>query len=147
MDALAIADGLAARYAPAAVTPPAGYPNIRQSTARIPSNIAMSPFVTVVLPEGDMILAPSVVDYGLDFEVVFHYAKHTADLARDMTALLSWLGILLKQTYPAMTLGVSGVKKAYPTSFELIVATYGGSEWYGWKITVRVDYQEAQAFV
>jgi len=36
-----------------------------------------------------------MVDYGLDFHVVFHYSKASADTARDMTALLSWLGVLL----------------------------------------------------
>ena len=144
MNALTIADGLATRYA--SLTPPSGYVAIRKSTARLPNNITRSPFVTVMLPEGDMILSPSVVDYALDFEVVFHFAKNTADLARDMTAMLSWLGILLTATYADMDLSVTGVKKAYPTSFELVVSTYGGSEWYGWKINVRVDFQEAQTF-
>jgi hypothetical protein len=145
MDALAIADGLATRYA--SLTPPTGYAAIKQSTARLPNKIATSPFVTVFLPEGEMVLSPGVVDYGLDFEVVFHYAKHTGDLARDMVGMLKWLGVLLTATYADMDLTVTGVKKAYPTAFRFIVATFGGDEWYGWEITVRVDYQEVQVMV
>lgn len=149
MDALAIADALATRYKPAHVTPPTvnaqALPNIRESTARLPNAIPTSPWVLVILPNGQAILAPSVVDYSLEYHVLFHYAKHSGDVARDMTALLAWIGVLMTQTYADMDLGVTGVKKAYPTEFRLTVETYGGQEYYGWDITVMVDFQEAQA--
>jgi hypothetical protein len=45
-----------------------------------------------------------------------------------------------------MDLGVSGVRKAYPTEYEFVVATSGGDEYYGWDITVVVDFRETQAF-
>lgn len=146
MNALTIADALAARYAPTAVTPPSGYPNIRVSTARIPNAIPTAPWVLVTLPNGDATLSPGVVDYSLTFNVVFHYGKASGDVARDMTAMLAWIGVLMTQTYGQMALGVAGVKKAYPISFRLTVVTYGGDEYYGWEITVRVDFQETQTF-
>lgn len=144
MNALTIADALATRYAPGNVTPPSGYPNIRVSTSRIPNKMPTSPWVLVMLPNGEAVLASQWVDYHLDYHVVFHYAKHSADVARDIAALLSWIGVLLTRTYADMDLGVSGVRKAYPVDFRLTVENYGGDEWYGWDITVRVDFGEAQ---
>lgn len=154
MNAYTIGAALATRFAPANVTPPAiptgtpgapgSYPNIRQSTVSIPNNLNMFPFVTVILPDGDATLAPQWVDYGLNFHVIFNYAKSTVDTARDITAMLAWLGVLLTQTYADMDLSVTGVKKAYPVSYQLTVETYGGTEFYGWDITTRVDFGESQ---
>lgn len=148
MDALAIADALATKYASLTVSPvPTGMVGgaaVRQSTARVPNKIPVSPFVTVFLPEGELVLSSQWIDYGLDFRVTFHYAKHSADLARDVTGMLAWLGVLLGATWSGMALGVTGVKKAYPTTFRFVIAEWGGDEWYGWELTVRVDYGESQ---
>lgn len=148
MNALDIADALATKYASLTLSPvPSGVVGgavVRTSTARVPNKIPTSPFVTVFLPEGELVLAPQHVDYGLDFRVTFHYAKHAADTARDVTGMLAWLGVVLGATWSGMSLGVTGVKKAYPTAFKFVVAEWGGDEWYGWEITVRVDYGESQ---
>jgi hypothetical protein len=151
VNALTIADALATKYASLTVSPvPSGMvggATIRQSTARVPNKIPTSPFVTVFLPEGEMVMAPQWVDYALHFRVTFHYAKHSADLARDVTGMLAWLGVMLAATWSGMSLGVTGVKKAYATAFRFVIAEWGGDEWYGWEITVRVDYGESQAMV
>lgn len=144
MNALTIANALAARYAPASLTAPSGYPAMRVSTAKLPNAIPTSPWTLVMPPKGSVVLGAQWVDYQMEFHVVFHYAKHTGDTARDAQALLSWLGVLLAATYGDMDLGVSGIRKAYPTSFELVVATYGGDEFYGWDISVMVDFGESQ---
>lgn len=144
MNALTIADALAVRYGPAVTSPPAGYPAMRVSTARLPNKIPTSPWVLVMLPDGEVVLAPGYVNYGLNYRVVFHYGKASGDTARDMTAMLAWLGVLLTATYGDMDLGVAGTKKAYPTGFRLTVENYAGDEWYGWDITVRVDFGETQ---
>lgn len=147
MNALTIADALATKYSGLTVSPvPTGMvggATIRTSTARPPNKIPTSPFVTVFLPELEAVLAPQWVDYGLDFRVTFHYAKHSADLARDVTGMLAWLGVVLGATWSDMDLGVSGVKKAYPTASRFVIAEWGGDEWYGWEVTVRVDFGEA----
>lgn len=143
MNALTIADALATKYT--ALPPPAGYGAIRKSTARLPNKIAESPFVTVMLLQGEIVLEPQALTHGLDFRVIFHYAKHTGDLSRDMTALLAWIGVLVNATWADMDLGVTGVRKAYPQSYRFVVAEFGGDDWYGWELTVRVDVHESQA--
>jgi hypothetical protein len=151
MNALTIANALATRYLPANITPPAklspltgSYGNIRHSTAAIPNTIPTSPWVLVMLPQGEVVLGAQETNHTMQFHVMFHFAKITGDLRRDMTAMLAWLGVLLGATYADMDLGVTGIRKAYPTTYELAVFTYGGDEYYGWDITVVVDYREAQ---
>lgn len=146
MNALTIADALATKYLAANLTAPTGYPAMRHSTARLPNAIPTSPWVLVMLPEGELTLGSGQLDYSLEYHVLFHFAKHTGDLARDMTAMLAWIGVLVSATWSDMDLGVTGIRKAYTTNFKLAVFTYGGDEYYGWDITVVVDFYEAQAF-
>jgi hypothetical protein len=147
MNALTIADALATKYLAANLTAPTGYPAMRNSTARLPNAIPTSPWVLVMLPEGEVVLGAQELNHLMEFHVLFHYAKHTGDTARDMTAMLSWIGVLLTATYADMDLGVTGIRKAYPTEYKLAVFTYGGDEFYGWDITVIVDFRENQTMV
>jgi hypothetical protein len=39
---------------------------------------------------------------------------------------------------------VTGIRKAYTTGFKLAVFTYGGDEYYGWDLTVIVEFYEPQ---
>jgi hypothetical protein len=91
-----------------------------------------------------VVLGTQWLDHSMEFHVIFHYGKASGDVARDMTGMLSWLGPLLQATFADMDLGVSGIRKAYPTEYKLIVAVYGGEEFYGWDITVIVDFGESQ---
>lgn len=139
-DALAIADALAARYASGTLTPPSGYPAVRVSTARLPNAIPTSPWVLVVLPDGEVII-DSGSSATLNYHVLFHYAKHSGDTARDMTGMMAWIGVLLTATFGQTTLGLNAtqhVKSALPGEFRLTVETYAGQEFYGWDITVPV---------
>ena len=43
-----------------------------------------------------------------------------------------------------MDLGVTGIRKAYPTTYELVVFAYGEVEFYGWDIAWVVDFHESQ---
>lgn len=146
MNALTIADALATKYASGTLTPPTDYPAVRVSTARLPNAIPTSPWVLVTLPSGNLVLGSGELNHALEFHVIFHLAKHTGDVARDTTAMLSWLGVLLAATWGDMDLGVSGIRKAYPTEYEYVVASYGGDEFYGWDITVVVDFRETVTF-
>jgi hypothetical protein len=143
MNALTIADALAGKFS--ALTPPTGYPAIRSSTARLPNNIPTAPWVLIMPPSGEVVLGSGELNHTINFTVRFHYAKHSGDVARDVTALLSWIGVLLTATFADMDLGISGIRKAYPTTYEFVVATYGGDEYYGWDISWTVDFRETQA--
>lgn len=145
MNALTIADALATKFPTGTLTPPTGYPAVRVSTARLPNALPTSPWVLVRLDKGDVVLGAQELNHSMEFHVLFHYAKHSGDTARDMTAMLSWIGVLLTACFADMDLGVSGIRKAYPTTYELAVFTYGGEEFYGWDITWIVDFRENQA--
>jgi hypothetical protein len=147
MNALTIADALAAKFPTGALAPPSGYPAIRVSTARLPNAIPTSPWVLVTLPSGTVTLGSQQLDHAMEFHVQFHYAKHSGDTARDMAAMLSWIGVLLTATYADMDLGVTGIRKAYPTNYALVVFTYGEVEFYGWDITWVADFHESQVMV
>lgn len=142
MDFLALADNLAARYAPGTLTGPVGYPALRVSTARLPNNIPTSPWVLVMPPNGEIIVGGATMDGEHVFHVQFHYAKASADLARDTTAMLAWLGPLLSATFAATLLGLGPgtgyVKSAFPEAYRFAIFTYGGDEYYGWEIDVHV---------
>ena len=142
MNALTIANALAAKYASGTLAPPSGYTAVRVSTAALPNNIPTSPWVLVTLPSGQLVLGTGEINHQPTFHVLFHYAKASGDVPRDMTAMLSWLGVLLAATWSDMDLGVSGVRKAYPTTYEFVTLTYGGDEFYGWDIAVTVDFRE-----
>lgn len=146
MNAYTLATALAGKYASGTLTPPTGYTAVRTSTAALPNNIPTSPWVLVTLPKGEVVIGSGELNHALEFHVLFHYAKNTGDTPRDMVAMLSWIGILLGATWGDMDIGTTGVRKAYPTSYELVTFTYGGQEWYGWDITVVVDFRETQAF-
>lgn len=145
MNALTIANALAGKFASGTLTPPTGYTAVRKSTAALPNAIPSSPWVLVTLPKGEVVLGAQELNHSLEFHVLFHYAKSTGDVARDMTGMLSWIGVLLAACFADMDLGVSGIRKAYPTTYDLVVATYGGEEYYGWDITWIVDFNETQA--
>jgi hypothetical protein len=141
MNALTIADALAARYAPGTLSPPSGYPAMRVSTARLPNTIPTSPWVLVLPPNGEHIYGSGVVERTLTFRVQFHYAKHTGDVGRDVTGMLAWLGPLLAATDGQYRLGVGDtqhVKSALAAEHRWAVFTYGGDEFYGWEIDVIV---------
>lgn len=148
-DYLAIGDALAAKYARGTLTPPSGYTAVHSSTCRPPNAIPQSPWVLVVLPTGTAVIGAQQFDWHLEFHVLFHYARSSADKPRDWKALMKWLGPLLYATFNGMTLGLSasGVRKAYPLRWDQVVMTYGGTEFYGWDLTVRVDLHETIEFV
>lgn len=137
MNAYTVAAALAAKFASGTLTPPTGYTAVRVATAAIPNAIPVLPCVLVILPDGEIIAGSPNADITLNFHVQFHYGKNTGDLARDMTAMLQWLTVLLFAAWADPTLGLSGsqqVKSAYPADFRLAVFTYGGEEYYGWDI-------------
>ena len=144
MDVLAIADALAAKFASGTLTPPTGYGAIRVATARTPNAIPVAPFLLVTLPSGEVIIEGQWAKHHLDFDVEFHWAQHSGDKPRDMTALLDWLPKLLTAVLSGWQLGITGIQKTLPMDYEYDVMPYAGVEFYGWRIRHRVYFDEAQ---
>lgn len=146
MDFKAIADGLAARYAPGVVTPPSGYPNIVTATATPPNALPQSPYVVVYPDSGDVVYGSGERrDEPARFLVNFYYAKHEGDVPRESAALLNWLGVLLAQLHGQMKLGLaaSGVMKALVTTWSVGALLYAGVQYDGITLNVQVWTQEA----
>jgi len=138
LDALAIADGLAARYAPAAVTPPTGYTNITLSTARLPNGLAACPVVLVFWEGGTFVYQSGQRSGEHQFRVRFLYDRSSGDLRKDMVAIYNWLSVLWDQTHAALKLAVAGVDKAIPTTYELGDFDYAGEHFYGIDLLVTI---------
>lgn len=136
LDMLAVADGLATRYS--ALTPPTGLTAIRQSTARPPNNVPADPFVIVFLDTGDPVYRSGDRKTEHHFIVRFYLAKKSGDIGKDQVTLLRWLGVLLDATHSSLSLGVSGVSKAIPLRYAMVVLPYGGDEYAGIELTVTV---------
>lgn len=145
MNFLSIADGLADRFDPLVVTPPAGLKNITTSTAQPPNGIGNTPYVIVWPQSGDVTYTGGMVQGEHEFQVTFYYAKNEADIPREYTALEKWLGILLRQLEGATKLGLgsSGVMKALPIRWEIGTAVYGGTTYEAIILTVHVWTEEA----
>lgn len=145
MNFLSIADGLADRFDPSVVTPPAGLKNITTSTAQPPNAIGNTPYVIVWPQSGEVTYTGGMVQGEHEFQVTFYYAKNEADIPREYTALEKWLGVLLRQLEGASKLGLgsSGVMKALPLRWEIGTAVYGGITYEAIILTVHVWTEEA----
>jgi hypothetical protein len=96
MDVDAISTALAARYAPAQVTPPAGLTNVRKATADLPQALGQMPIV-LVFPDSGALDTGSGSRTGLHRFVVRFYFGLARNLARETNACRKWLTILLDQ--------------------------------------------------
>jgi hypothetical protein len=143
LDMLAIADALADRYAPANVTAPSGYTNIRSSTARLTNNLSAFPLVEVYPPgpgESEVIYSGGErVGHHL-FTVRFYLGRSSGDLPRDMAGLYAWWGVLLNQLHGAVKIGLPAVvTKAYVQDSGIGTHEYGGVEYGVVELSVMVD--------
>jgi len=134
---------LAARFAPAQITPPAGYDNIRTSTGNLPGQMVPLPAV-LVFPESGDFEADTVKVGGRDslheFVIRFYY-NQTGDLERDTVALRKWLGVLVDQLRGSVTLG-GLVTSARISSWLIGLLPYAGLDYTGIELTVRVRINE-----
>lgn len=140
-----LADGLAARYSPTNCTAPTGYAPIVNSTAEPPNTLPRNPYVVVWPNEGTLFVESGMVNgRPQEFLVNFYYAKHEGDIPRESAALLSWLGVLLGQTFPALKLGFTDgtVMKAIPVKWTIGALEYAGITYDGITITIHIWTQE-----
>lgn len=96
MDVNGISTALAARFAPAQVTPPAGLTNIRKSTADLPQGLTQMPIV-LVFPDSGAFDTGGGSRAGLHRFVVRFYFGLARNLARETNGCRKWLTVLADQ--------------------------------------------------
>ena len=144
MDVQAIAQALAARYAPANVTPPSGLTNIRLSTERLPDFISMPPTVLVFPPESQFTYTPGSRQSAQDWFIRFYEAQVTGP-GRTVERLYQWYSVLIGQLLPNSQLGQSGsggVATATIVGARIGTLTYGEVEFQGIEMVARVRLAE-----
>jgi hypothetical protein len=146
LDFRAMAVALAARFAAAQITPPSGYTNVRIATANPPNKLGgVFPQVVVFPEEGTFDYYPSKRDSGHDWTVRFYFSE-TQDIAREMVALESWLGVLADQLRISTQLGGT-VTLAQITSWKIGVLEYAGKSYSGIELGVHIVANEGWAAV
>lgn len=141
-DMYAIATTLAARFAPAQVTPPAGQADIRTATADVPNKLPPLPCVLVFLGTGEYEYMPQKRDSTHDFTIRFYLDQvRPVDSRRATPALLKWTTVLADQLEGAAMLGGT-VTSARITNYAAGQMSYGGTDYWGIELTARVIVNE-----
>ena len=143
MDVQAIAQALAARFAPANVTPPSGLQNIRVSTEYLPDFITSPPTVLVFPPEETFAYTPGSRQSVQDWPIRFYEAQVTGP-GRTVDRLYRWRSVLIGQLLDQTQLGESadGVAWVGIVAARIGTLTYGDVEFQGIEMVARVRLAE-----
>lgn len=143
MDVQAIAQALAARFAPANVTPPSGLQNIRVSTEYLPDFIGAPPTVLVFPPEEQFSYTPGSRQSVQDWPIRFYEAQVTGP-GRTVDRLYRWRSVLIGQLLDQTQLGESadGVAWVGIVAARIGTLTYGDVEFQGIEMVARVRLAE-----
>lgn len=131
IDLDAIAEAIAARYAPGLLTPPAGLDAIRSSSANLPNNLGALPLVLTFLESGELTPGNGTRLGDHRFLVRFYLAE-TGDWTRHSDQLRRWAAKLLDVHLTGAQLG--GLVAAVRTrgwrigSMRYAGQTYAGAE-------------------
>jgi hypothetical protein len=140
-DAIGVA--LAARFAPAAVTPPVGgYVNIRSSSAYPTAVLGPLPCILVIPTEGEFTGHGSGKREGTHRFAVRFYFSQTGTPEKEMKALLKWLTVLVDQTKAAVQLGGT-VEYALVETWRVGKLEFGGQDYAGIELMVHVEDHES----
>lgn len=145
MDFDAIASALAARFAAAQVTPPAGYNNIVVSTANIPEELPRQPCVLVFLDTGDFETGNGTRIGGHNWLVRFYYSQET-DMERHQVGLRKWATVLVDQLKTSVQLSGT-VVVARVDGYTLGILNYAGQAYAGIELKIGVATSEGWAAV
>ena len=139
----AIAQALAARFAPANVTPPSGLQNIRVSTEYLPDFITSPPTVLVFPPEETFAYTPGSRQSVQDWPIRFYEAQVTGP-GRTVDRLYRWRSVLIGQLLDQTQLGESadGVAWVGIVAARIGTLTYGDVEFQGIEMVARVRLAE-----
>jgi hypothetical protein len=147
IDFLAIANGIAGRFAPANITPPTGLKNITFASATDGlDTISNFPAVVIYPPQpGDSELTTdsSGVKGQHDFTGRFYLGRSSGKYAQDFTALYKWWGVLIRQFFGSIDtnskLGLAPVvDKTLVTSGGVTIHEIAGVEYPVIELTIRV---------
>lgn len=136
-DYLAIADAIAAAYASVS--------GIKLATARPPNTLPTTPAAIVWPVSGTTTFAGGRLTGEHDYRVAVHLAQHSGDVPRYVADAASLIGPCIVALAGQAKLGLSVVAKALVTGWQLSVLTYGGTEYVGLELTVRVWTEETVA--
>ncbi|HET7031111.1 MAG TPA: hypothetical protein VFI34_11415 [Candidatus Limnocylindrales bacterium] len=143
MDVDAISSAIAARYAPAQVTPPATLTNVRVATSDLPDELGPLPAVLVVPDSGS--LAPgNGTRVGEHVWLVRFYLDRVGDLPRQMNVLRRWVGVLVDQHRTGMQLG-GLVVYVRTIGWAIRILPFQGSDYAGIELRLAVGTVEAWA--
>jgi hypothetical protein len=136
----AIAAAIAGRFLAAQVTPPAGYANIRSSTANAPGAIGPTPAVVVSLDSFEFETGNSTRVGAQAFFVRFYFDQ-TSDLERTEPAIRKWVDVLIGQLKASVQLA-GLVDRAVISAGKVGILAYGGVDYTGCELTVHTATSE-----
>lgn len=152
----AINTALVARFAPAQVTPPAGYDPIRVATGDLPGQMTPLPTVLVFPDNGTYDQRMGGKRDSTNMFTVRFYYNQIGDAERDFPALRKWLEVLSDQLRASVQLGglswTNGVRSGEVTrakvdSWRIGILTYANMPYSGIEFTVSVLVNETLTMV
>lgn len=140
-DAILVA--AAARYAPAQVTPPATFGNVRSSTADLPNQMSALPCVMIFPDQGTFETGNGSRRGEHDAFARFYYAAATPpDLPRDLPAIRKWLTVLVDQLKISAQLG-GIVASIQCRSWRVGILSYAGISYSGIELGLHIITAES----
>jgi hypothetical protein len=139
----AITTAIAARFAAAQVTAPAGLTNIRTSSGDATNNLAALPAVIVTPVSGAFDTGNGTRTGRHEYLVRFYLAQYAlADISRDLPKLRQWTTVLVDQLRASAQLGGT-VTRCIVDRWSAGVLTYAGQDYSGIELGVRVITDES----
>lgn len=139
-DYSAVAAAIAARYAPAQVTPPAGLVNVRSSSADLPQALDALPCFLVFTDQGNLDPGNGTRLGSSNFLGRFYFAE-AGDLARSTNAIVKWLTVLVGQHLTSLQLG--GLVVAVRTRrWKIGTMNYAGKDYDGLELGLEAITSE-----
>ena len=144
-----ICDGIAARYLPGTIGTPTGATAMRAAYGQTPNSLPSTPAVVVIPKTGTLVYGAGQRNSEHDIDVLFYHARRQGDVPRSETERQRWLPYLLNALHGQVQIGqvANGVQKALPTDYEFVELSYGGDEYDGIRINVRVWVTEAVTLI
>lgn len=144
MNNQAIAQALAARFAPGTMTVPSGLVDVVASTEVLPPAIGATPTVLVFPPTERFSYSPGTRKSAQEWRVVFYLAQ-TGDVGAAITTLYQWHDVLIERLIGRVQLGQSGsggVAHAELVGARTGRVTYNEAEYVGIELAIGVGLSE-----
>lgn len=139
-----ICDAIAARYAPGTIGTPSSATAMRASYGQAPNSLPSTPAIVVLPKTGTLIYGSGQRKSEHEIDVLFYHSRRQGDVPRSETERQRWLPTLLNALHGQTKLGLSpDVDKALVTDYAFTELGYGGDEYDGIRINVRVWVTEA----